>query len=195
MKNAGTGERSPKAFRLDIPDEAIADLRSRLERVRWPDEPPLEPWSTGTSVAYLQDLTSYWRTRFDWPSWEAKLNAFRQFTVPMHGIDLHYIHEEGRGPNPMPLLLSHGWPGSVFEFHKLIPMLTDPARFGGDAADSFTVIAPSLPGYALSFAPGQKRFSVEEIAACFAALHPEVRLRYDVLSLFWTGRRSRVTGS
>ena len=186
----------PKAFRLDVPDEAIADLRSRLERVRWPDEPPLEPWSTGTSVAYLQDLVRYWHSRFDWRSWEAKLNAFRQFTVPTHGIDLHFIHEQGRGPNPMPLLLSHGWPGSVFEFHKLIPMLTDPERFGGAAADSFTVVAPSLPGYALSFAPGQKRFSVEEIAACFAALMTDVLgfARFGAQGGDWGGFIASVLG-
>ena len=170
MNNPGEGERARKPFRVHVPDEAIADLRARLERVRWPDEPPLEPWSTGTSVSYMQDLVRYWHNAFDWRSWEAKLNEFRQFTAPVHGIALHYLHEEGRGPNPMPLLLSHGWPGSVFEFHKLIPMLVDPARFGGDAADSFTVVAPSLPGYTLSFAPGQKRFSVEDIAACFSAL-------------------------
>jgi pimeloyl-ACP methyl ester carboxylesterase len=196
VKDAGTGERIPKAFRLHVPDEAIADLRSRLERVRWPDEPPLEPWSTGTSVAYLQDLARYWSSRFDWRSWEAKLNAFRQFKVPTHGIDLHFIREEGRGPNPMPLLLSHGWPGSVFEFHKLIPMLTDPERFGGEAADSFTVVAPSLPGYALSFAPGQKRFSVEEIAACFAALMTEVLgfARFGAQGGDWGGFIASVLG-
>ena len=196
MKNSGTGGRSPTAFRLDVPDEAIADLRSRLQRVRWPDEPPLEPWSTGTSVAYLQDLVRYWQSRFDWRSWEAKLNAFRQFKVRTHGIDLHFIHEEGRGPNPMPLLLSHGWPGSVFEFHKLIPMLTDPERFGADAADSFTVVAPSLPGYALSFAPGQKRFSVEEIAACFAALMTDVLgfARFGAQGGDWGGFIASVLG-
>ncbi|MGH8674874.1 MAG: epoxide hydrolase family protein [Burkholderiales bacterium] len=174
MNNPGAGGRSPKPFRFRVPEEAIADLRARLERVRWPDEPPLEPWSTGTSVSYMQDLVRYWRSGFDWRSWEAKLNAFRQFTCPVDGIELHFIHEQGKGPDPMPLLVSHGWPGSVFEFHKLIPMLTDPARFGDAAADSFTVVAPSLPGYTLSFAPGQKRYSVEAIAACFAALMSDV---------------------
>ena len=161
-------------FRVDVPDSAIADLRARLERVRWPDEPPLDPWSTGTSVSYMQDLARYWAREFDWRAWEAKLNAFRQFKVPLQGVDLHFIHEEGKGRDPMPLLLSHGWPGSVYEFHKLIPMLTDPARFGADPADSFTVIAPSLPGYALSFKPGQKRFSVDDIASCFNALMVDV---------------------
>jgi microsomal epoxide hydrolase len=152
----------------------LADLRARLSRVRWPDEPPLAPWSTGTSVTYMQRLVDYWRDRFDWRLQEERLNRFRQFTVPLAGIDLHFIHEPGQGPKPMPLLLSHGWPGSVVEFYKLIPMLADPARFGGDAADAFTVIAPSLPGYTLSFRPGQKRFSVEEIGEVFAALMTDV---------------------
>ena len=161
-------------FRVEVPDSAIADLRARLERVRWPDEPPLEPWSTGTSVTYMQDLARYWAREFDWRAWEAKLNSFRQFRVPLQGVDLHFIHEEGKGRDPLPLLLSHGWPGSVYEFHKLIPMLTDPARFGADPADSFTVVAPSLPGYTLSFKPGQKRFSVDDIATCFSALMVDV---------------------
>ena len=161
---------TPKPFEIRIPDDALADLRTRLARVRWPDEPPLGSWSTGTSVVYMKQLVDYWRERFDWRAQEAKLNAFTQFTVPLAGIDVHFIHQPGKGPRPIPLLLSHGWPGSVFEFHKLIPMLTDPARFGADAADAFTVVAPSLPGYGFSFRPGQPRFSVEQIADAFAEL-------------------------
>jgi len=157
-------------FTLRVPEEVLEDLRARLARVRWPDEPPLEPWSTGTSVAYLRGLVDYWRTRFDWRAQEARLNAFRQFKVPLGGIDLHFIHEEGKGPAPMPLLLSHGWPGSVLEFLRLVPLLTDPVRHGGDAHDAFTVVAPSLPGYGLSYVPGQRRFKVEEIADVFAEL-------------------------
>ena len=161
---------APTPFTLRVTDEVLADLRARLERVRWPDEPPLEPWSTGTSVAYLKGLVDYWRSGFDWRAQEARLNALRQFRVPLGGIDLHFIHEEGKGPAPMPLLLSHGWPGSVIEFLRLIPMLTDPARHGGDARDAFTVVAPSLPGYTLSFTPGQRRFGVEEMSDVFAEL-------------------------
>ena len=101
----------------------------------------------GADVAYLRELTEYWRNDFDWRAEEAALNAFPQFRVPLDGIDLHYLHVPGVGPDPMPLLLLHGWPGSVFEFLELIPRLTDPARFGGDARDAFTVVAPSLPGY------------------------------------------------
>jgi len=161
-------------FALEVPDAALADLRERLGRVRFPDEPPVAPWSTGTSVAYLRELVDYWRDRFDWRAQEARLNAFRQFTVPVAGIDLHLICEEGRGPDPMPLLVSHGWPGSVLEFLELIPLLTDPARFGGDPGDAFTVVAPSLPGYTLSFRPGQERFGVERIAEVYAHLMTDV---------------------
>jgi pimeloyl-ACP methyl ester carboxylesterase len=166
--------RTPTPFRLHVPDETLKDLRERLSRVRWPDEPPIEPWTTGTSVVYMRQLVDYWRDRFDWRAQEEALNRFHHFKVPLAGIDLHFIHEQGKGPNPMPLVLSHGWPGSVVEFHKILPMLTDPARFGGDPADAFTVVAPSLPGYTMSFRPGQKRFSVEEIGEVFAALMTDV---------------------
>jgi pimeloyl-ACP methyl ester carboxylesterase len=157
-------------FELQVPDAALADLRERLARTRWPDQTPGAPWAYGTDVAYLQSLVAHWRERFDWRAHEARLNAWPQFKVPLHGIELHYLHVRGNGPNPCPLLLSHGWPGSVFEFMQIIPRLTDPARFGGDAADAFTVVAPSLPGYGLSFSPGQPRFGIEAIADCFAEL-------------------------
>ena len=166
---------TPSPFHLRIADPVLDDLRERLERTRWPDEPdPEQPWRNGTSVAYMQGLAEHWRTGFDWRAQEAELNRFRQFTVPLAGIDVHYIHEQGQGPSPLPLLLSHGWPGSVFEFRRLIPMLTDPARFGADPADAFTVVAPSLPGYTLSFRAGQPRFGIEEIADVFAALMTDV---------------------
>jgi pimeloyl-ACP methyl ester carboxylesterase len=122
-------------------------------------------------------LVEYWRNDFDWRAEEARLNAFAQYKVRLDDIDLHFLHVEGEGPDPCPLLLSHGWPGSILEFHKLIPMLTHPSQFGGDPADSFTVVAPSLPGYGLSFSPNQPRFGVEEIADCFASLMSDV-LRY-----------------
>ena len=164
----------PRPFRIEIPDATLEDLRARLARTRWPDEAPEAPWTYGSSVDYMRSLVEYWHDRFDWRRQESALNALRQFTVPLSGIDLHFVHEPGRGPNPMPLLLSHGWPGSIVEFASLIPMLTDPARFGGDAADAFTVVAPSLPGYTLSFRPGQPRFGIEAIADVFAQLMTEV---------------------
>jgi pimeloyl-ACP methyl ester carboxylesterase len=168
------GQSGPKPYSLHVADRTLVDLHERLDRVRWPETPPAEPWSTGTSVAYMQELAEYWRNRFDWRAQEARLNRFQQFTVPLAGIDLHFIHEPGKGPNPLPLLLSHGWPGSVIEFMDILPMLTDPARFGGDPADAFTVVAPSLPGYTLSFTPGQPRFGIVEIAETFATLMSDV---------------------
>ncbi len=164
----------PEPFRLHVPDTAIADLQDRLSRTRLPDQAPGEPWAYGTDVAYLQDLVAYWRDAFDWRAQEARLNAIPQYKVRLQGIDLHFLHVPGRGPDPHPLLLSHGWPGSVVEFLEIVPRLTDPARFGGDPADAFTVIAPSLPGYALSFTPGQKRFGIEAMADCFAELMTDV---------------------
>src|SRR3954452_5159637 len=160
----------PEPFTFRVPDEAIADLRERLARTRLPDAAPGEPWAYGTDVGYLRLLVDYWRDGFDWRAQEARLNALPQYKVPLHGIDLHFLHVEGKGPSPCPLLLAHGWPGSVLEFMELIPRLTHPSRFGGDPADAFTVVAPSLPGYGLSFAPGQKRFSIEEMADCLADL-------------------------
>jgi microsomal epoxide hydrolase len=160
----------PEPFTLRVPDEAIADLRDRLARTRFPDQAPGDPWAYGTDVGYLQQFVQYWHSTFDWRAEEARLNAFPQFKVPLCGIDLHFLHVPGTGPAPCPLLLLHGWPGSVFEFLELIPRLTDPARFGGDLADAFTVVAPSLPGYGPSFKPGQPRFGIEEIADCVAEL-------------------------
>jgi microsomal epoxide hydrolase len=157
---------TPKPFRLEVPDSAIADLKTRLALTRFPDAAPGEPWAFGASVDYVRDLVTYWKDKFDWRAQEAALNAFPQFKVPLHDIDVHYLHVPGQGPNPYPLLLLHGWPGSVFEFLDIIPRLTDPAKFGGDAKDAFTVIAPSLPGYGLSFRPGQKRFILQDITAC-----------------------------
>ena len=161
---------APSQFRLHVGDDVLADLKSRLARVRWPDEVPDNHWKYGTDLLYLKSLVAYWRDSYDWRKQEAEFNRFNQYKVRLAGIDLHYIREEGKGPNPMPLLISHGWPGSVHEFHKLIPMLTDPARFGADASDAFTVVAPSLPGYTFSFTPNQQRFGVEQIADVFAEL-------------------------
>jgi len=165
----------PRPFTLRVSDTVLSDLQARLDRVRWPDQPPHgDPWQFGTNLAYLQELVQYWKSGFDWRAQEARLNAFPQFIAPAGSIDVHFIRVEGKGPNPMPLLLSHGWPGSVWEFNTIIPMLTDPARFGGDPADAFTVIAPSLPGYTLSFSPNQPRFGVPDISHAFTELMRDV---------------------
>jgi pimeloyl-ACP methyl ester carboxylesterase len=160
-------------FAYHVPDRDLADLRDRLARARFPDAAPGDPWAYGSSVDYMRELAAYWRDSFDWRAQEARLNSFPQFKISRPDHDLHFLHVPGKGPNPTPLLLLHGWPGSVFEFLDLIPRLTDPMSFGGDPADSFTVVAPSLPGYGLSFRPGQKRFGVEEIADFVADLMTE----------------------
>jgi pimeloyl-ACP methyl ester carboxylesterase len=165
-------------FALDVPQAAIDDLHARLDRVRWPDEAPAsqgEAWAYGTSLGYMRELAHEWRHRFDWRRTEAALNAWPQFKTTIDGIDVHFLHVPGKGPgaDERPLLLSHGWPGSVLEFMKLIPRLTDPAAFGGDARDAFTVVVPSLPGYTLSFAEHQPRKSVAEIGAIFHTLMHE----------------------
>jgi pimeloyl-ACP methyl ester carboxylesterase len=167
-------DRRAEAFKLSIPEADVADLRERLKRTRLPDQAPGAAWAYGTDVQWIGRLVEYWQNDFDWRAEETRLNAFAQYKVRLDDIDLHFLHVEGEGPNPPPLLLSHGWPGSIFEFLKLIPMLTHPSQFGGDPADSFTVVAPSLPGYGLSFSPNQPRFGVEEIADCFASLMGDV---------------------
>jgi pimeloyl-ACP methyl ester carboxylesterase len=171
-----------RPFTLTVTQAAIDDLHARLDRVRWPDEAPASqgaPWAYGTYLAYMHELAHDWRHRFDWRRTEAQLNAWPQFKTHIDGIDVHFLHVPGKGPHAAarPLLLSHGWPGSVLEFMKLIPRLTDPAAFGGDARDAFTVVVPSLPGYTLSFADHQPRKALAEIGAIFDTLMHE-RLGY-----------------
>ncbi len=169
-------------FKLHIVPAAIDDLHARLDRVRWPDEAPPEqgaPWAYGTSLGFMRELVHDWRHRFDWRRTESLLNAWPQYRTRIDGIDLHFLHVPGKGPaaGQRPLLLSHGWPGSVLEFMQLIPRLTDPAAFGGDERDAFTVVVPSLPGYTLSFTGHQPRKGLAEIGAIFDTLMTE-RLGY-----------------
>jgi microsomal epoxide hydrolase len=171
-----------RPFRLEVPQAALDDLQTRLALVRWPDEAPAEqgaPWRYGTSLAFMREFIHEWQHRYAWRATEAALNAWPQFKTSIDGIDIHFLHVAGQGPKAAarPLLLSHGWPGSVLEFLKLIPRLTDPAAFGGDADDAFTVVVPSLPGYTLSFTEGQPRKGLTEIGALFDTLMHE-RLGY-----------------
>lgn len=137
-------------FQLNIPQATLDDLRARLALTRWPAEPASPDWQLGTSSTYLRELTDYWQHGFDWRQQEARLNQFAHFRTTIDGAGLHFIHERGRGPKPMPLLLSHGWPDSFWRFEKLIPLLTDPAAHGGLAEDAFDVVVPSLPGFGFS---------------------------------------------
>ena len=165
-------------FKIAVPDEVLADLRARLERTRLPGEIPGSEWDYGTNLAYLRELVDYWRTRYDWRAHERALNRFAHFRAAAGGEHLHFIHERGRGPNPKPLLLLHGWPGSVYEFMELIPRLTNPAAHGGDARDSFTVVAPSLPGYGFSAHPRTCAMNIQAMADIMFKLMHEV-LGYD----------------
>jgi len=137
-------------FRIDVPQPVLDDLRDRLARTRWPDQVPDSGWDYGTDLAYMKELVAYWRDGFDWRKQERLLNSFPQFRARVDGIDVHFVHVRGKGPAPVPLLLSHGWPGSFFEMYKVIGPLSDPASHGGDPADAFDVVVPSLPGYGFS---------------------------------------------
>jgi pimeloyl-ACP methyl ester carboxylesterase len=159
-------------FAIHIEDSALADLRRRLAATRWPDELAAEPWAYGADLAALRRMTDYWRETFDWRAAEAAINRLAQFTTEIDGIRIHFIHERGNGPAPMPVIISHGWPGSFVEMLDIIPLLADPARHGGDAADAFDVIVPSLPGYGFSgrpAAPGMTPLAMAEIFALLMA--------------------------
>lgn len=168
---------SVEPFRIAIDQRAIDDLHGRLARTRWPDEIDGAGWDYGTNLAYLKELTEYWQHSFDWRAQEAQLNQYAQFRTTIDGMGIHFIHERGKGPNPTPIIITHGWPGSFFEIVKLIPLLTDPASHGGDAADSFDVIIPSLPGYGFSDRPHERGWTHEKTADVWAKLMTE--LGYD----------------
>ncbi|MDQ4030216.1 MAG: epoxide hydrolase 1, partial [Actinomycetota bacterium] len=150
---------SVERFTVGVPEEVLADLRRRLAQTRWPKELAGRGWSDGASVEYLSSLVEWWRDRFDWRAQEAAINAFPQFRTSVDGIRLHFVHVRGRGGEPLPLVLTHGWPSTFYEYLKLVPLLADPAAHGGDPADSFDVVVPSLPGYPFSdpVPPGEFR--------------------------------------
>ncbi len=160
-------------FTVAIPDATLDDLRERLARTRWPDEVADAGWEYGTNMAYLKELAGYWRGGFDWRAQERRINAFPQSRAEVDGTGIHFIHARGMGPNPVPLLLLHGWPSSFVQMLKIIPLLTDPASHGGDAADSFDVVAASLPGYGFSDRPTAHGMSVGRMAGLFHTLMTE----------------------
>ena len=163
-----------RPFKIEVPEAVLDDLRQRLDRTRFPDEVPDTGWEYGTNLAYMKELVGYWRTHYDWRKHEAQLNRFDHFKAEVSGLELHFIHAKGSGPKPRPLLLSHGWPGTIYEFMEIIPMLTDPAAHGGDASQSFDVIAPSLPGYGFSGHPQVRATNVQVIAEMFHELMTSV---------------------
>ena len=157
------------AFSIQVSDAVLDDLRTRLAMARWPDQVGAD-WVYGTPLSYLQSLCAYWRDGFDWRAQEARLNAFAQFTTDIENERLHFVHQRSPEPNAKPLLLTHGWPGSISEFMKVIGPLTDPRAHGGDPNDAFHVVAPAIPGYGYSQAPRQPGFDARACARRFAAL-------------------------
>ena len=162
-----------RPFTIAVEDSVLEDLQQRLADTRWPDEIPNTGWDYGSNLAYLQELVEHWRTKFDWRAQEAKLNAFSHFKSEVDGLDIHFIHEKGKGPNPIPLVITHGWPSCFFEMTKIIPLLADPASHGGDAADSFDVVAPSLPGFGFSDHAQDRGMEVQRVAGMWNKLMTE----------------------
>jgi pimeloyl-ACP methyl ester carboxylesterase len=157
-------------FTLSIQQAAIADLHRRLDHTRWPERETVRDWEQGAPLAKVRALCDHWRNRYDWRRCEAQLNAFGQFKTTIDGLGIHFLHVRSPHPKALPLLMTHGWPGSVIEFMKVIGPLTDPAKHGGDPSDAFDVIAPSLPGYGFSDKPTDTGWDVERIAAAWIEL-------------------------
>ena len=173
-------------FEIAVPDAAIADLQRRLRNTRLPDQIDNSSWEYGTDIAYLTELIEYWQDDFDWREQETQLNQFDQFKTEIDGLAMHFIHQRSENPDAIPLMIVHGWPGSISEFTKIIEPLTDPLAHGGDSADAFHVIAPSLPGFGFSGIPNQPGYSPEKIAHVLAALMEKIGYpRYAIAGGDW----------
>ena len=186
------GQDSIVPFKIQVADSVLADLKQRLARTRFPGEIPNSDWDYGTNLAYLKELVTYWQQKFDWRAAERRLNQFDQFTTNIDGLDIHFIHQRSKNPNAMPLAVTHGWPGSIAEFTKIIGPLTDPAAHGGNASDSFHVVAISLPGFAFSGKPTERGYSPERIAGIIAKLMARLGYsRYGLQGGDWGSSISR----
>lgn len=175
----GSGATMPlRPYEIAVPDEVLDDLRDRLRRTRWPEPIPGTGWELGADVAYVRELCAHWADGYDWRAQEAWLNELPGFRCEVDGVDLHLWHVRGKGPDPVPLLLIHGWPGSIMEFRELVGPLTDPAAYGGDPADSFDVVVPALPGFGFSGQPRERGWGISRIARAFDHLMAE-ELGYD----------------
>ena len=159
-----------KPFRIAVGDDVLDDLRSRLRKTRWPEAELVDDWSQGAPLKWIQEVCRYWADEYDWRRREALLNRFAQFTTGIDGLDIHFLHVRSPHPEAMPLVITHGWPGSVVEFHKVIEPLTNPTAHGGNAADAFHVVCPSLPGFGFSGKPTTPGWGVDRIAAAWAVL-------------------------
>ncbi|WP_246301929.1 epoxide hydrolase family protein [Granulicella arctica] len=161
-------------FAIPFSKSAVDDLRDRLARTRWPDEIPGTAWEYGFDLAFLKDICDYWRHQFDWKAQVEKLSSFHHYRYTPNTAGIHFIHERGKGPAPIPLILTHGWPGSFLEMLRIIPLLTDPAAHGGDASDSFDVVVPSMPGYGFSDRPTTRGMNTFRIAELWVELMNEL---------------------
>ena len=164
-------------FIIDIPEEQINDLHTRIRNTRWPDQECVEDWTQGIPLAYTKELAEYWLNEYDWRTCEAKINSFDQYTTTLQDLDIHFLHQRSPHENAFPLLITHGWPGSIVEFHKIIDPLTNPTKYGGTQEDAFHVVCPTLPGYGFSGKPTQIGWGVEKIAKAWDELM--VRLGYE----------------
>ena len=164
-------------FTIDVADDVLDDLRRRLHNTRWPEAEPVDDWSQGIPLSYVQEVCDYWADEYDWRAREAALNRFDQFITEIDGIDIHFVHMRSPHENALPLIITHGWPGSIVEFHKVLEPLTDPTAHGSDAAPAFHVVVPSLPGFGFSGKPTETGWGVDKIADVFAELM--ARLGYD----------------
>lgn len=166
-----------RPFRLDVPEGELDDLRERLDRTRWPEGLPSTGWAYGVPTAYLRELTRYWREEYDWRAAEARLNEWPQFTTTLDGAHVHFAHVRSPEPHATPLVITHGWPGSIVEFLDVVGPLTDPAAHGGDPADAFHVVVPSIPGFGLSGPVAESGWEAGRIADAWAELMS--RLGYE----------------
>lgn len=166
-----------RPFHIAVPDDDLDDLRRRLAATRWPEPECVDDWSQGIPLAYTRELARYWAQDYDWRARETALNRFTQFVTEIDGLDIHFIHQRSPHAGALPLLMTHGWPGSVVEFHKVIGPLTDPTAHGGRAEDAFHVVCPSLPGYGFSGKPTSTGWGVPKIAETWDTLMR--RLGYD----------------
>ena len=180
-------------YKISIDEGVINDLKVRLARTRFPDEIPGTGWEYGTDLNYLKGLVAYWRNGFDWRAAERRLNELEQFTTTIDGVQIHFIHQKSKDPKAMPLAITHGWPGSIFEFSKVIGPLTDPERTGGKPGDAFNVVAISLPGFGFSGHPATRGYSPERMAKIIATLMARLGYtKYGVQGGDWGGIISRL---
>ena len=157
-------------FTIDVSDDVLEDLQARLTDARFPDELEGAGWTYGANLAYMRELVAYWRDEYDWREQERRLNRFDHFKTNIDGLDIHFIHQRSANPDAFPLMVIHGWPGSFVEFHKIIEPLSDPASHGGDPADAFHLVIPSIPGYGFSDRPREPGYNPERMAEIFVKL-------------------------